>query len=223
MNRKHSKPAARRAPVASAARWQRPLLAALATASAVLALSACAPLIIGGAMVGGSLMAIDRRTSGAQIEDQAIELKAASRAREQATLGNINVVSFNRLLLVTGQVPTEGDRQKIGEALAKVDNVREVVNELAVTTNSLLGDNSRDSLISTKVKATLLDAKDLQAHAIKVVTERNVVYLMGLVTEREANRAAEVARSVAGVEKVVRVFELISEAELAKTLAAPAK
>ncbi|MFN7725753.1 MAG: BON domain-containing protein [Rubrivivax sp.] len=221
MNRIHN---ARPARVAVAApRWQRPLLATLAAASAALALSACAPLLIGGAMVGGSLMAIDRRTSGAQIEDQGIELKAAARARELATLGNINVTSFNRLLLVTGQVPTEPDRVKVGEALAKVDNVREVVNELAVTTNSLLGDASRDGLISTKVKATLLDAKDLQAHAIKVVTERNVVYLMGLVTEREANRAAEVARSVAGVEKVVRVFELISEADLAKTAAAPTK
>ena len=213
-------PAARRAPRLA---LLRPVAAVLAAASTLLALQACAPLLIGGAMVGGGLVAIDRRTSGAQVEDQAIELKAASRTRELATLGNINLTSYNRTLLLTGQVPTEPDRAKVEEALAKLENVRSVVNELAVSTNSLLGDRSRDSLTSAKVKATLVDARDMQAHAIKVVTERNVVYLMGLVTAREASRASEIARSVAGVEKVVLVFETITEAELAKTLAAPTK
>ena len=118
-------------------------------------------------------------------------------------------------------MPTEPDRARVEEALLRLENVRSVVNELAVQPNSPLGDRSRDSLTSAKVKATLVEAKDMQAHAIKVVTERGIVYLMGLVTEREANRASDIARSVSGVQKVVRVFEVISEEELAGTVARP--
>lgn len=200
---------------------RRPLLTLLAAACTAGALSACAPLIVGGAMVGGSMIAIDRRTSGAQVEDQAIELKAASRVRELATLGNVQVTSYNRMVLVSGEVPTEPDRARVEDALLKLENVRSVVNELAVQPNATLGDRSRDSLTSAKVKATLVEAKDMQAHAIKVVTARGIVYLMGLVTEREANRASDIARSVPGVQKVVRVFEVISEEELAGTVARP--
>jgi osmotically-inducible protein OsmY len=200
---------------------RRPLLALLAAAGTAAALSACAPLIVGGAMVGGSMMAIDRRTSGAQVEDQAIELKASSRVRELATLGNVQVTSYNRMVLVSGEVPTEPDRARVEEALLRLENVRSVVNELAVQPNATLGDRSRDSLTSAKVKATLVEAKDMQAHAIKVVTARGIVYLMGLVTEREANRASDIARSVSGVQKVVRVFDVMSEEELAGTVARP--
>lgn len=201
----------------------RPLAAALAVLAIAAALPACAPLIVGGAMVGGSLIAIDRRTSGAQVEDQSIELKGAARVRELATLGSVNITSYNRMVLISGEVPTEPDKARVEEALLKLENVRSVVNELAVQPNSSLGDRSRDSLTSGKVKATLIDAKDMQAHAIKVVTERGIVYMMGLVTEREANRATDIARSVPGVQKVVRVFEVISEEELAGTLARPNK
>ncbi|WP_425257018.1 BON domain-containing protein [Rubrivivax sp. RP6-9] len=200
---------------------RRPLLTLLAAACTATALSACAPLIVGGAMVGGSMIAIDRRTSGAQVEDQAIELKASSRVRELATLGNVQVTSYNRMVLVSGEVPTEPDRARVEEALLRLENVRSVVNELAVQPNATLGDRSRDSLTSAKVKATLVEAKDMQAHAIKVVTARGIVYLMGLVTEREANRASDIARSVPGVQKVVRVFDVISEEELAGTVARP--
>jgi osmotically-inducible protein OsmY len=203
------------------AQARRPLLTLLAAACAAAALSACAPLIVGGAMVGGSMMAIDRRTSGAQVEDQAIELKASARVRELATLGNVQVTSYNRMVLVSGEVPTEPDRARVEEALLRLENVRSVVNELAVQPNATLGDRSRDSLTSAKVKATLVEAKDMQAHAIKVVTARGIVYLMGLVTEREANRASDIARSVPGVQKVVRVFDVISEEELAGTVARP--
>ena len=201
----------------------RPLAVALAALTIVAALPACAPLIVGGAMVGGSLMAIDRRTSGAQVEDQSIELKGAARVRELATLGSVNLTSYNRMVLISGEVPTEPDKARVEEALLKLENVRSVVNELAVQPNSSLSDRSRDALTSGKVKATLIDAKDMQAHAVKVVTERGIVYLMGLVTEREANRASDIARSVPGVQKVVRVFEVISEEELAGTLARPNK
>jgi osmotically-inducible protein OsmY len=182
-------------------------------------LPACAPLVVGGAMVGGSLMAIDRRTSGAQVEDQAIELKSLSRISELATLGHVSITSYNRMVLITGEVPTEADRTRVEEAMQKVENVRSVVNELAVMGNSSLGARSNDSILSAKVKATLVDAKDMQANAVKVVTERGTVYLMGRVTEREAGRATDLARSVGGVLKVVRVFEVISEAELAELTA----
>ena len=182
-------------------------------------LPACAPLMVGGAMVGGSLMAIDRRTSGAQVEDQAIELKSLSRIGELATLGHVSVTSYNRTVLITGEVPTENDRTRVEETMQKVENVRSVVNELAVMGNSSIGARSNDSILSAKVKATLVDAKDVQANAVKVTTERGTVYLMGRVTEREAGRATDLARSVSGVLKVVRVFEVITEAELAELTA----
>lgn len=193
----------------------RPLALALAVAAAATTLSACAPLIVGGAMVGGSMMVIDRRTSGAQVEDEGIELKGAAAVRDLATLGHINITSYNRMVLLTGEVPSEEDRLRVERAVQRLENVRSVANELAVGGNSSLGSRSTDSILTSKVKATFVDAKDLQAPAIKVVTERAIVYLMGRVTEREATRAADLARSVSGVHKVVRVFEVISESELA--------
>jgi osmotically-inducible protein OsmY len=189
-------------------------LALVACAAALL--PACAPPIVGGAVVGGTLMLTDRRTSGAQVEDQAIELKAASRASEAAgERGHVNVTSYNRMLLITGEVPAEADRTKVEEAVARVENVRSVVNELAAMPVSSLTARSNDSFITGVVKAAFVDAKDLQVNAIKVVTERNTVYLLGRLTEREAGRATEVARAQSGVKKVVRVFEILTEAELA--------
>ena len=196
-------------------------LSVLAVLAATALLPACAPLVLGGAAVGGAMFASDRRTSGAQVEDQAIELKAGSRIKELATLGNVSATSFNRLLLITGQVPTEADRVALGEALAKLENVRAVVNELAVVGNTTFSASSSDTIISAKVIGAFIDARDLQSNAFKVVTERGVVYLMGIVTEREAGRATELARSVGGVQKVVRVFEVISEEELARLLPKP--
>lgn len=191
------------------------LLVALSVGAAASLMSACAPLILGGAMVGGAMVAVDRRTAGTQLEDEAIELKAGARAREVSPAGHINVTSYNRMLLVTGEVPSETDRKAVEQVVGRIENVRSVVNELAIAGNSALGVRSSDSLISGKVKASFIDAKDLQAQALKVTTERGVVYLMGKVTEREATRASDVARTISGVQKVVRVFELISEAELA--------
>ena len=174
------------------------------------------PLLVGGAMVGGgSLVMTDRRTTGIQLEDEGIERRAAARARELATLGHVSVTSYNRVLLITGEVPTEADKVAIGDALAKGENVKSVVNELGIGQNSSTGSRTTDAFLTTKVKATLVDAKDVQANAYKVVVERAIVYLMGRVTEREANRGAELARSVTSVQKVVRVFEILSEEELA--------
>jgi osmotically-inducible protein OsmY len=187
----------------------------LVAGTAGAALTACAPLIIGGAMVGSGLVVTDRRTAGIQLEDQTIELKAGARLRDLATLGRIEVTSYNRVVLLTGEVPAEADRGTVEKAVAGLENVRSVVNELAVMSNSTLGSRSNDTLLSAKVKATFVDAKDVHANAYKVVTERAVIYLMGRVSEREASRGAELARAVPGVKKVVRVFEILSEAELA--------
>jgi osmotically-inducible protein OsmY len=189
------------------------------------ALPGCTPLVVGGAVVGGSMMVIDRRSSGAQVDDQSIELKGSTRIDELATLGHVSVTSYNRMVLLTGEVPTEPDRVRVEEAMRRVDAVRSVVNELAVLPNATFSQRSNDSYLSGKVKASFVDTKDLQANSIKVVTDRGIVCLMGRVTERESGRAAEVARTVPGVKKVVLVFEIISEEELARltTMTAPPK
>ncbi len=185
-------------------------------------LSACAPLVVGGAVMG-SLVATDRRTSGAQLEDEGIELRAASRIRDNlGERGHVNVTSYNRQVLLTGEVPNEQDRQLVERVVAKVDNVHSVVNELAILGNTALTQRSNDAYITGKVKAGMVDTKDLFANAFKVVTERSTTYLMGRVTQREANLATDVARSTTGVQKVVRVLEIISEAELGNTLPRPA-
>jgi osmotically-inducible protein OsmY len=181
------------------------------------ALSACAPLIVGGAMLGGTLMATDRRTSGAQVEDQAIELKSLNRIRDLlGERGHVSTTSYNRLVLITGEVQSEADKAAVEQTVTRLENVRSVVNELEIMGAPSLTSRSNDAIVTSKVKATFVDARDLFATAFKVVTERGTVYLMGRVTEREANRATELARSVGGVQKVVKVFEIISEAELAE-------
>ena len=177
-------------------------------------ISACAPMIIGGAVMS-SLVAADRRTSGAQLEDESIELRAASRLREN--LGervHINVTSYNRQVLLTGEVPSAQDRVRAEQIVAKVENVRSIVNELAVLGNTGLTQRGSDVLVTTRVRASLVDARDLFANSFKVVTERGTTYLMGRVTQREANRATEVVRTTPGVQKVVRLLEIMSEDEL---------
>jgi len=190
------------------------LLAGAIAASTLI--SACAPLLVGGAMVGSSLVATDRRTSGTQVEDQSIELKASRRVSETiGDRGHVNVTSYNRLVLITGEVPTEADKTSVEQAIARIDNVKSVVNELLIGTPSSFSTRSSDTLITSKVKASIVDAKDVQVNAFKVLTERGNVYLMGRVTEREADRAAYIARGVSGVLKVIKVFEVVTEAELA--------
>ena len=193
----------------------------LAAAALAAGLSACAPLVVGGAVMGG-MIASDRRTTGTQVEDEGIELRAANRIRE--VLGDrahVNVTSFNRQALLTGEVPTAQDRATVEKIVTEVNNVRAVVNDVAVMPNSSLGQRSNDVLITGKVRASFVDAKDVFASAYKVVTERNVVYLLGLVTPREATRATEIARGVGGVSKVVRVFEMITEDDLRRNSMQP--
>lgn len=194
-----------------------PSIAVAAIAAICVALSACAPLLLGGAVVGGSMIATDRRSSATQLEDQVIEVKASTRIRELiADRGRASPTSYNRVVLLTGDVATESDKAAIEQAVARVENVKSIVNELAVMGSLSLGSRTNDAVISAKVKASIVDAKDLYANSIKVVTERGVVYLMGRVTEKEATQAANVARGVSGVAKVVRVFELLSDAEVAE-------
>ncbi len=188
----------------------------LAALIALPALGGCAAVLLGGAFVGGSLVVMDRRSTGTQVDDEAIELKSSNRVSEvMGDRGRVSVTSYNRLVLVTGEVPTEADKAKVEQAVSRVDNVRSIVNELAVGFTTSIGTRSSDTLITSKVKASLVDARDLQVNTIKVITERGVVYLMGVVSEREAKRAADVARGVGGVVKVVRVFDIVSEGALA--------
>jgi osmotically-inducible protein OsmY len=190
-------------------RWLRIGCTMLAAA----ALSGCAALVVGGA-VGTALLVSDRRTAGTQLEDQNIELKALTRIREA-------VGEHGRQVLLTGEVASEADRAAVEQAIGRIDGVRAVVNELGVMGATSMTARSNDLILTSKVKASYIDAKDLPATAVKVVTERGVVYLMGRVTEREAERATELARGVGGVQKVVRMFEIVSEADLAN--AAPAE
>ncbi|WP_249661522.1 BON domain-containing protein [Variovorax sp. PCZ-1] len=187
-------------------------------------LSGCLPLVVGGAVVGGTLVATDRRTSGAQLEDEGIELRSANRLREAfLERVHINATSYNRQVLLTGEVPTEADKVRAQEIVSRVENVRSIVNELAVLGNSTLTARSSDALVTGRVKASFVDAKDLYANAFKVITERGTTYLMGRVSQREADRATEIARTSPGVQRVVRVLEIISEEELQRLLPQPAK
>ncbi len=188
----------------------------------VCTLGACAPLMIAG-VAGTAMVASDRRTSGAQLEDESIELRAQARIRDN--LGervHVNVTSFNRQVLLTGEVTAEKDRQAVLQLVERIENVKAVVNELAVMPLSTLSERSNDLLIVAKVKASFVDSRDLFANAFKVVTERGTVYLMGRVTQREANSATQLTRNVGGVNKVVRLFEIISEDELRNLLPPPA-
>ena len=199
------------------------LTALLAALAATTALSACAPLLLGGAIMGSSMVVTDRRTSGTQVDDQAIELKATKRINDLlGDRGNVSTTSYNRVVLLTGAVTNEADKAAVERAVSAIENVKSVVNEVAIGSAASFGNRSNDTLLTSKVKASFVDAKDVQVNAYKVVTERGVVYLMGRVTEREANRASDIARGVSGVQKVVRVFEVVSEAELADLQPKPA-
>jgi osmotically-inducible protein OsmY len=197
-------------------RWMMTTTAVTVLAASAV-LTACAPLLVGGAVGTGVVVATDRRTTGMQVEDQGIELRARRAVREAlGDHGRVIVNSFNRRVLITGTVPTQTDKALVARLVAQVENVREIVDELGVMGDPSLGVRSSDTLITTRVKASFIDAKDLSANAISVTTERGVVYMMGRVTQREANRAADMARTVPGVQQVVRVFEIISEEELAR-------
>ena len=206
-------------------RFQRTTLVTLLAASLV-GLGGCIPLVplmVGGAVVGGGMVATDRRTSGTVLEDETIEIKAASRIRENiGDRVHVNVTSYNRQVLLTGEVPSAQDKQLVEKIVTGVENARNIVNELAVMGNSTLTQRSSDALVTTRVRAALVDDKDLYANAYKIVTERGTVYVQGRVTKREADRGTEIIRNVQGVQRLVRIFEIISEDELKRMLPQPA-
>jgi osmotically-inducible protein OsmY len=180
-------------------------------------LAGCFPVVATG-VVTGALSVSDRRTTGAQAEDQAIEIKAFNRFRERFKSSQISlsVVSFNRIALVTGYVPDEATKAEAARLVSSIENVRNSLNEIVVGLPPSIRTYGSDTVLTTRVKASMLEAKDLQAQVIKVYTESSTVFLMGIVTEREANRAADIASRVSGVRRVVRAFETISEADLSR-------
>jgi osmotically-inducible protein OsmY len=180
-------------------------------------LAGCFPVVATG-VVTGALSVSDRRTTGAQAEDQTIEIKAFNRFRERFKSSQISlsVVSFNRIALVTGYVPDEATKAEAARLVSSIENVRNSLNEVVVGLPPSIRTYGSDTILTTRVKASMLEAKDLQAQVIKVYTESSTVFLMGIVTEREANRAADIASRVSGVRRVVRAFETISEADLSR-------
>ena len=203
-------PRVRRVPDAPAAKRDRrgAALALLlcAVAAGPVALSGCAPLIVAG--VGGAvMMAADRRSSGAQVDDQSIEFKVSAAANEKYPDAHLNVTSYNGIVLLTGEAPTAAARDGITQLAENTDRVRSVQSEMVVGPNSDFGDRSNDSYITSKVKARLVEADKVPANLIKVVTERRVVYLRGLVTPQEGDAAASIAATTEGVLRVVKVFE----------------
>lgn len=186
------------------------LILALITA-AILAgnLAGCVPVVAGGAAAGG-LMAADRRTSGAYIDDEAIELKASKQINDKLdTRAHADITSFNRNVLITGEAYDENAKQTAESIVKGIENVRSVTNELIVGPQSSMSSRSNDAYLTSKVKAHMVSENKFPANYVKVVTENAVVYLMGMVTRQEADDAVEIARNTDGVEKVVKVFEYV--------------
>ena len=187
----------------------------LSTLVVCLGLASCAAPLMFGGVLGGAMVASDRRTTGIQVEDESIEQRSASAMRENfGTKEHINITSYNRQVLITGEVSSDLVRSQAEQLVGRVQNVRSVVNELVVGPVSSNSDRASDVLLVAKVKASMVDTEDVFANVFKVVVERGTVYLMGRVTQAEAKRATDVVRGVNGVKRVVRVFEYITEDEL---------
>lgn len=194
----------------------RPIALGAALAGSVLSLSGCFPLAAGGALMTG-IVSADRRSSGTQLEDKNIELKASVQIRQNiGDRAHISVTSYNRQVLLTGEVPNAQDKALAEKLVKDVENISSVLNELAVMGNSSLGERSSDAITYGRINAAIFDAKDLSTNAFKVVVERDVAYIMGRVTAREARRVTDVVTGVTGVRKLVRVLDIISEEELAR-------
>ena len=183
----------------------------------IAALQGCVELVAGGAAGGAVVVAADRRTNAAMLEDENIELKAQSRIsnnfKQYSDTMHVNITSYDRNVLITGEVPSEEVRSGIEKTVKDVQNVRSITNELVVAEPTSLGSRSNDTLITTKVKSRFIEARKFQPNWVKVVTENKVVYLMGIVNHAEADDAAKIASTTSGVEKVVKVFEYTDEAD----------
>ncbi len=196
------------------ARLRRPLTYVLLCGAMLAPLSGCVGILVGGAVVG-TVSASDRRTIGAQTEDAAIAVKGEVKVPGIVNGdGHVNINSFNRKVLLTGEVRDAAMKTAVEREVAGISGVQSVANELEIAGPASYTSRSNDTLITGKVKASLIDAKDISANSFKVVTERGIVYLMGRVTQREGRIAGNVARGVAGVKEVVKLFEYINDDEL---------
>lgn len=186
---------------------------ALSLVLAVSVLTGCAAAVVGGAATAGSVLMLDRRSPGTQLSDQSIELRASSRVTDEVLGdgGHVNIVSYYRKVLITGEVPSEAARQKVQLVVGETPEVESVVNELAVLPNSTMAQRSNDTLVTGRVKSRLLNHAEVPANSIKVVTERGTTYLMGRLTQHETDVVTELARTTSGVQRVVRLIDLISE------------
>ncbi|MDC8757923.1 BON domain-containing protein [Janthinobacterium sp. hw3] len=203
-------------------RMQRPLATALLCGTMLATLSGCVEMVIGGAVMG-TVAAADRRTFGAQTEDKSITLKGEVRVPNiVGEAGHVNVASFNRRVLLTGEVRDEAMKAAVEREVRAIEGVQGVANELEIAGPSSFTSRSSDALVTTKVKASLVDMKTISANSFKVVTERGTVYMMGRVTQREGSIGSDVARGVGGVQKVVKLFDYISEEELKRLQPDPA-
>jgi osmotically-inducible protein OsmY len=198
----------------SKSRLTNTLAKAVVCTALAASLPGCVGVMVGGAVVG-AVASVDRRTLGAQTEDKSIAVKAEIRvAKLTGDAGHVNVTSYNRKVLLTGEVKDEAMKAAVEREVKDIENVVSVINELDVAGPSSYTSRSSDTLITGKVKASLVDKKTISAVSFKVVTERGNVYLMGIVTQREGNIAADVAQGVSGVQRVVKIFEYISEEDL---------
>lgn len=190
-------------------------LAALLLAAALPALQGCVPAVIVGGAAAGVMSAHDRRSTGTQTDDETTEWKARIGIPAQyKETAHVNFTSYNRRVLITGEVPNDEAKAAIEAEVRRIEGVREVYNELGIGPASSLGSRSTDSYIDSKVKARLVDSNQISANHVKVVTERAITHLMGVVTEREAKVAVAVARTTAGVRKVVNLLEVLSDEEI---------
>ena len=189
------------------------ILTVLAGVLAAATLPGCVPVIATG-MSAGALMAADRRTTGIYVEDEAIELKTNSRIDDKFKDMHFDVTSYNRHVLLVGEAPSEQAKQEITAIANSVENVRSVTNEMQVAGSNSFTARANDALITSKVKSRFVSQADnrFAPNHVKVVTENGVVYLMGIVTEAEADAAVEIARSTSGVQRVVKVFEYRGQA-----------
>ena len=204
-------------------RLRRPLALFALCGLTAMTLQGCIEMAVGTAVMG-TIAATDRRTFGAQTEDKTIAVKGENRVGNLVgSAGHINISSFNRKVLLTGEVPDEASKTAVEREVADIAGVQSIVNDLVVAPPTSYSSRSNDTLLTGKVKASLIDAQDISANSFKVVTERAVVYLMGRVTQREGTRASEIARGVAGVQKVVKVFEYISEDDVRLMSSTPAR
>ena len=173
-------------------------------------LSACAPAAIGGAAVGGSI-AIDRRTSGIYLEDQNIELKSSTKLQQNLSeAAHVSTTSYNRNVLLTGQVASEEEKTLAVNLLKEIENVRNITDGMTIGPKTSVSTRTNDTYLTSKIKAQLVKEKRVSTNHIKVVTENGEVFLMGIVTSEEGNIAVDIARHTTGVKRVVKVFEYLA-------------